>query len=174
MSRAIAYIQWLRLYKCVRECRTRECDASFRRFAYTTVPEIMERLQGSITRKLEKNHETFDIENAKIHKREKKTLNALESNEKRTELNFRTERERRHAKFQELDEEFHHSMKVDNRSCERLQSQHMATLVSLQHQLEAERQVRRKEDEIVLDTLATSFHRLQTSTLNSLGEKGDQ
>lgn len=140
-------------------------------FAYTTVPEIMERLQGSITRRLEKNHETFDIENAKIQKREKKTLNALESNEKRTELNFRTERERRHCKFQERDEQWHHTMKVDNRGSERMQSQHMATLASLQHQLEAESLVRRKEDEVVLATLATSFHRLQSSILENLGEK---
>lgn len=131
----------------------------------------MERLQGSITRKLEKNHETFDIENAKIQKRERKTLNALESNEKRTALNFRTERERRHLKFQERDEQWHHTMKLDNRSSERTQSQHVATLTSLRQQLEAERQVRRKEDEVVLDTLATSFHRLQASILENLGEK---
>ncbi|KAL3665745.1 hypothetical protein V7S43_009176 [Phytophthora oleae] len=152
------------------EKKLHECESEFRTFAYTTVPEIMEKLQGTITRKLEKNHETFDIENAKIQKREKKTLHALESNERKTEASFRTENARRVAKFQEREEEFHHVMRVDNRSVERDQSTHMQGLVALHAQLRAESALREKEDLEILDNLSSSFGRLQASILENLGE----
>lgn len=151
--------------------RIRDCDADFKTFAYTTVPEIMEKLQGAITRKLDKSHETFDIENAKIQKREKKTLGALESNERKTASHFRVERERRVMKFQEREEDFHHVMRVDNRDTERKQSDQIETLVSLRHQLHEEGKVREKEDLAILDKLASSFHQLQSSILESLGEE---
>lgn len=151
-------------------CRVRECDADFRRFAYTTVPEIMEKLQGTITRKLEKSHETFDIENAKIQKRERKTLQMLESAERKTAASFQTEKERRTMKFLERDEDFHHVMRVDNRSSERHQGENVTVLVSLHQQLQEEKGVRQQEDLEILDKLSTSFCRLQTSILENLGE----
>ncbi|KAG1692039.1 hypothetical protein DVH05_025848 [Phytophthora capsici] len=152
------------------EKKLHECDSEFRTFAYTTVPEIMEKLQGTITRKLEKNHETFDIENAKIQKREKKTLHALESNERKTEASFRTENARRVAKFQEREEDFHHVMRVDNRNVERDQSTNVQGLVALHAQLRAESALREKEDLEILDNLSSSFGRLQASILENLGE----
>lgn len=150
--------------------RIRECDADFRAFAYTRVPEIMETLQGTITRKLEKNHETFDIENAKIQKRERKTLWSLETTERKTDASFQTERARRQLKFQEREEEWHHVMRVDNRATERAQCSQIATLASLHEQLSSEQRVRETEDVAILDKLAASFHQLQTSILESLGE----
>lgn len=130
----------------------------------------MEKLQGTVTRKLEKNHETFDIENAKIQKREKKTSHALESNERKTDASLRTETARRVAKFQEREEEFHHVMRVDNRSVERDQSTQMQGLVALRAQLRAESALREKEDLEILDNLSSSFGRLQASILENLGE----
>ncbi|RLN68380.1 hypothetical protein BBJ28_00002241 [Nothophytophthora sp. Chile5] len=147
-----------------------ECDAGFHTFAYTTVPAIMETLQGSITRKMEKNYETFDIENAKIQKREKKTLHALESTERKTDASFRTETARRVIKFQERDEEFHHVMRVDNRGSERQQAAQVEGLVVLHAQLQAERSVRETEDLEILDKLTSSLARLQASILENLGE----
>ncbi|TMW67777.1 hypothetical protein Poli38472_007449 [Pythium oligandrum] len=152
------------------ERKIRDCDADARHFFYTTVPEIMENLQGTITRKLEKNHETFDIENAKIQKRERKTLGMLEGNEKRTASNFEMERDRRKVKFQEREEDFHHVMRVDNRATERQQSNQMETLVALQRQLDEEARVRQRDDVEVLDKLSASFHRLQSSILENLGK----
>ncbi|POM76309.1 hypothetical protein PHPALM_6458 [Phytophthora palmivora] len=152
------------------EKKLHECESEFRTFAYTTVPEIMEKLQGTITRKLEKNHETFDIENAKIQKREKKTLHVLESNERKTDASFRTETARRVAKFQEREEEFHHVMRVDNRAVERDQSTQIQGLVALHAQLRAESTLREKEDLEILDNLSSSFGRLQASILENLGE----
>lgn len=153
------------------EKKLREHESEFRSFAYTTVPNIVEnKLQGPITRKLEKSQETFDIENAKIRKREKKTLHTLESNERKTDANFRSENVRRVAKFLEREEEFHHVMRVDNRSVERVQSTHFKKLVALRAQLKAESVLREKEDLIILDNLSSSLGRLQASVLENLGE----
>lgn len=41
-------------------------------FTNTTVPRVVDEQSGAVTRKLQKAHETFDIENAKIAKREQK------------------------------------------------------------------------------------------------------
>ncbi|DAZ98392.1 TPA: hypothetical protein N0F65_000106 [Lagenidium giganteum] len=152
------------------ERKIRECEADAKKFYYTTVPEIMEKLQGAITRRLEKNHETFDIENAKIQKRERKTLSMLESNERKTEHLFALEQERRVLKFQEVNEEFHHVMRVDNREAERKQCDQINGLHDLQRQLQEERTVRENEDVAILDKVAASFHRLQTSIMENLGE----
>lgn len=41
-------------------------------FVHVTVPRIVDEQSGAVTRKLQKARETFDIENAKIAKRERK------------------------------------------------------------------------------------------------------
>lgn len=47
-------------------------EAKMQEFVCSTVPRIVEAQSGAVTRKLQKAHETFDIENAKIAKREQK------------------------------------------------------------------------------------------------------
>lgn len=150
--------------------RTRECDSAFKTFAAATVPTILEQLQGDITRRLDKSYETFDVENAKSRKREKKAQSTLESTERRTMAAFSVEQSRRVAKFQEHEEAAHSTMRVDNRAAERTECSQLATLVSLQLQLQQERSVREAEDLAILDKLAASFHQLQTSILESLGD----
>lgn len=41
-------------------------------FVRATVPRIVDEQSGAVTRRLQKARETFDIENAKIAKRERK------------------------------------------------------------------------------------------------------
>lgn len=43
-------------------------------FVQVTVPRIVDEQSGAVTRKLQKARETFDIENAKIAKRERKVI----------------------------------------------------------------------------------------------------
>lgn len=47
-------------------------DARVEEFVSREVPKIVDEQSGVVTRKLQKAHETFDIENAKIAKREQK------------------------------------------------------------------------------------------------------
>lgn len=47
-------------------------NARMEEFVSVTVPRIVDEQSGTVTRKLKKAHETFDIENAKIAKREQK------------------------------------------------------------------------------------------------------
>lgn len=50
-------------------------------FVHVTVPRIVDEQSGAVTRKLQKARETFDIENAKIAKRERKVYNRSKANE---------------------------------------------------------------------------------------------
>lgn len=47
-------------------------NAMVEEFVHKTVPRIVDDQSGTVTRRLQKAHETFDIENAKIAKREQK------------------------------------------------------------------------------------------------------
>jgi hypothetical protein len=164
MEGADAFVLW------IRPPSLREGDADARQFFYTAVPAIMESLQGAITRKLAKHHESFDIENAKTQKRELKTLAMMGVNEQSTLRLFCAERERRHGQFRDHEEACHHTMRVDNRASETQQRQYVKTLVSLRAQLTEETRVRQQEDLDVLDKLSESFHRLQASVLENLGD----
>ncbi|CAM9799944.1 unnamed protein product, partial [Choristocarpus tenellus] len=52
--------------------RTDQLEARVTEFINVTVPVTIDQQSGAVTRKLQKAHETFDIENAKIAKRERK------------------------------------------------------------------------------------------------------
>ena len=52
-------------------------DAKLEEFIHVTVPRILDDQNGAVSRKLQKAHETFDIENAKIIKREQKARQTL-------------------------------------------------------------------------------------------------
>lgn len=52
-------------------------DARVEEVVHVTVPRIVDEQSGAVTRKLQKARETFDIENAKIAKRERKVCLVL-------------------------------------------------------------------------------------------------
>ncbi|CEG41488.1 uncharacterized protein PHALS_11829 [Plasmopara halstedii] len=174
-QKTLSYFARVETHEIVsQEKKLQDCRSEFHSFAYTTVPNIVEKLQGTVTSNLEKKCETFDIENAKNQMREKKTLRTLECNERKSEANIRAEYARRVAKFQEREEELHHVMRVDNRCIERLQSIKIQGLLDLYSRLQAESTTREKEDSTILDNLSSSFGRLQISIFEHLGDHDDQ
>jgi hypothetical protein len=63
------------------------CGAIRRRcaqFMTVTVPAVIEQQSGAVTRKLQKANETFDIENAKVMKREQKVVKRFEAHVSKT------------------------------------------------------------------------------------------
>jgi hypothetical protein len=48
-------------------------------FMTVTVPAVIEQQSGAVTKKLQKANETFDIENAKVMKREQKVVKRFEA-----------------------------------------------------------------------------------------------
>jgi hypothetical protein len=89
----------------VQEQRMADEEEEVRKFVHETVPAVIDRQSGIIGRKLQKAHDTFDIENAKIMKREQKIVQRFERHVARTAQSFEDERATRRGKFMLLEED---------------------------------------------------------------------
>ncbi|KAF0700677.1 Aste57867_8855 [Aphanomyces stellatus] len=153
------------------DAREARVQTQFDEFIQVTVPGIIEALQGTITRRLEKSHETFDIDNTKLLKREKKMTVQVETHERRTAQAFVDERDRRVSTFVALQEGIHSTMRVDDRQAEKKQNSTIETILALQAQFNEEKRVRETEDAELLEKVSGSMERLHTSILESFGEE---
>ncbi|RHY32761.1 hypothetical protein DYB32_002270 [Aphanomyces invadans] len=175
------------------EMREDNVQVQFNEFINVTIPSIIEALQGTITRRLDKSHETFDIDNTKLLKREKKMTNQVESHERKTAQAFVDEKERRSTTFVALQEEMHTTMRTDDRQvrrphngsisikgkdstlwealAEKKQSGMIETIVALTSQYDEVRRVREAEDAELLEKVSSAMERLHTSILSSFGEE---
>ena len=138
-----------------------------------TVPGVIEELQGSITRQLKKNHETFDIDNTKLLKREKRIVERFESHVKLTQNSFQIEKQKRKAKFLAMHEEVYNTIRVDDRQSEEVQCTNMETIHAIKAELQAEREIREREDLEILGKLADAMAKLQHSILTNFGEAAE-
>ncbi|OQS02677.1 ATP-dependent DNA helicase PIF1-like [Thraustotheca clavata] len=143
----------------------------FNEFIQVTVPNIIEALQGTITRRLEKSHETFDIDNTKLLKREKKMTNQVETHERKTAQAFVDEKDRRVSTFIALQEAIHATMRSDDRQTERKQNSHIQTIVALYNQYLEEKEMREAEDAELLEKVSSAMERLHSSILDTFGEE---
>ena len=148
-------------------------NGHFRTFVDITVPDIIEKLQGNVTRKLKKSHETFDIDNAKLMKREKRIVDRFDLHTKTTKKAFDIETKKRLEKFLSMHEEMQEVMRVDDRVVEMCHGNSMRTVQTLQKELKTELQVREEEDMEILEKLATAMSKLQSSILNNFGSEAN-
>lgn len=148
----------------------------FREFVDVTVPSIIEALQGSITRRLKKSHETFDIDNAKLMKREIQIVERFDRHKKGTHDAFEDEKMRRFTKFLTMAEDVDKTMRVDDRASEITQVKAIDSTVAAQEELADVERIRKRDDHEVLNKLADAMARLQESILTNFGvqEDGDQ
>ncbi|RHZ05306.1 hypothetical protein DYB26_003918 [Aphanomyces astaci] len=165
----------LRLNDTILAQDTRETNVQvhFHEFIHVTVPGIIEALQGTVTRRLDKSHETFDIDNTKLVKREKKMTNQVESHERKTAQAFMDEKDRRSTTFIALQEGIHTTMRTDDRQAEKKQNGMIDTIVALKSQYDEERRVREAEDAELLEKVSSAMERLHRSILDSFGEVKD-
>ena len=87
-------------------------------FVKVTVPTVIDRQSGIVARKLQKAHDTFDIENAKILKREQKITVRFDKHVQRSAQSFEDERATRRAKFTVLGEDIDDVERLDDRADE--------------------------------------------------------
>ncbi|EQC31502.1 hypothetical protein SDRG_10677 [Saprolegnia diclina VS20] len=153
------------------EARENNVQVLFDEFIQVTVPNIIEALQGTITRRLEKSHETFDIDNTKLLKREKKMTSQVEGHERKTAQAFGDEKDRRVSTFVALQEAIHATMRTDDRQTERKQSAHIETIVALYNQYLEEKEMRETEDAELLEKVSSAMERLHASILETFGEE---
>lgn len=148
-------------------CSTLEHD--FEEFANVTVPGIIEELQGTVMRKLQRQREVFEIDNTKLDKREKKIVARFERHKEDTYQDFEDEARTRHNKLLLLQEEMSEASRVDDRMEEQQITQVISTLGELKALLKEEATIREQEDLELLQNLAASMQRLQESILVNFG-----
>lgn len=138
-------------------------------FVKVTVPTVIDRQSGIVARKLQKAHDTFDIENAKILKREQKLCLRFDKHVARSAQSFEDERATRRAKFIVLGEDIQDVERLDDRAEERHNSAAHNSICALRSQLNGECAVREKEDNTLLDSMIYSQRKLQASVLEAFG-----
>mmetsp|Transcript_24999 Transcript_24999/g.75041 ORF Transcript_24999/g.75041 Transcript_24999/m.75041 type:complete len:242 (+) Transcript_24999:121-846(+) len=156
------------------EARLEASEKDVTEFVDVTVPATIDRQSGIVARKLRKAHDTFDIENAKILKREQKITQRFDTHVRRSAQAAEDERATRAAKFTVLGEDVYDAERLDDRAEERHVAAAHNSLVALKAQLAEECAVREKEDNTLLDSMIYSQMKLQKSVLEAFGADSEK
>lgn len=127
-----------------------------------------------MTRKLQKANETFDIENAKIEKREAKMIARFEAHKAHTEQLFDNEAATRKAKLALIKDDIAEVERTFARAAEREKVSAERQVVQVSEALAKESQARELEDNTLLDSMLYAQEKLQTSILESFGSAPDE
>ncbi|CAM9095679.1 unnamed protein product [Ascophyllum nodosum] len=150
--------------------RVESGDAKLEEFIHVTVPRILDDQNGAVTRKLQKAHETFDIENAKIIKREQKAHSRrFSAHVSQTAQSLEDEKATRLAKLSLLREDLDSVEYMDDRGDEKFQVSTMRTIKAMREDVAKLSNERAIEDSLLLDSLANSQQRLQSCILETFG-----
>eukprot|EP00904_Undaria_pinnatifida_P012905 jgi/Undpi1/8745/HiC_scaffold_25.g11207.m1 len=146
-------------------------DAILEEFTNTTVPRVVDEQSGAVTRKLQKAHETFDIENAKIAKREQKLLARFATHVSGTAQSFEDEKATRVGKLWLLGEDLEATEHMDDRGDEALQVSTVKTIKDMRENVVELSEERERQDGLLLDSLAHAQQKLQRCILETFGTK---
>eukprot|EP00903_Cladosiphon_okamuranus_P009978 g9464.t1 len=146
-------------------------DARVDEFVHVTVPRIVDEQSGAVTRKLQKARETFDIENAKIAKRERKLVSRFAAHVKGTAQSFEDEKATRVGKLWLLGEDLEGVEHMDDRGDESLHLSIVKSINATRGDVAAMSEERAKEDSLLLDSLAHAQQKLQRCILETFGTK---
>ena len=133
----------------------------------------MDRQSGIVSRKLQKAHDTFDIENQKVLKREQKIVSRFRKHAERTAQAFEDERATRLSKFMLLGEEISDTERHDDRQEEKTVKVIIDEIIKIRDLEKEETSIRETEDNTLLDTMLYAQQRLQESVLKSFGAEAD-
>jgi hypothetical protein len=155
------------------ETRMTENEQGVEVFVGETIPAVVDRQSGIVSRKLQKAHDTFDIENQKVLKREQKIVSRFRKHAERTAQAFEDERATRLSKFMLLGEEISDTERHDDRQEEKSVRVVIDEIIKIRDLEKEETAIREKEDNTLLDTMLYAQQRLQESVLKSFGAEAD-
>jgi len=156
------------------EARITGNEERFDEFVNVTVPRVVEEQSGAVTRRLQKAHDNFDIDNAKILKREKKILQRRENHFDNTAQGFEDESTTRIGKLWLLAEDIHKSEQTNAKQSEKLIALVMGELKDTKDRASEASKIRKEMDCLVLENLADTQHRCQKSVLDHFGEMANE
>lgn len=146
-----------------------EVEDDVKHYVNSVVPVVVEKQSGEVHRKLKKAHESFDIENAKIRKREQKILVRFEEHMLRTAQSFEDETSTRIGKLRLLEEDVRERDEEFMRSEEKSQNHVKTELRDIRDRIAVEEQAREEEDCTLLDSMLEAQKELQRIILDNFG-----
>eukprot|EP00614_Pseudopedinella_elastica_P012828 CAMPEP_0172598658 /NCGR_PEP_ID=MMETSP1068-20121228/18714_1 /TAXON_ID=35684 /ORGANISM="Pseudopedinella elastica, Strain CCMP716" /LENGTH=286 /DNA_ID=CAMNT_0013398615 /DNA_START=191 /DNA_END=1054 /DNA_ORIENTATION=- len=152
------------------EVRMGQTEDEVEQFVGDTIPAVVDKQSGIVIRELKKANDTFNIENAKVAKREQKIVSRFQRHTERTAQAFEDERATRLSKFMLFGEEVGDRERVFDRKEESTVRLVVAEVAQIRKLLRDELKLREKEDNTLLDTMLYAQQRLQAALLLSFGD----
>ena len=143
--------------------------ADFREFVDVTVPEVIERQQGTVTRHLKKARESFEIDCTKLMQREQEIRDAFAQHV--ADANQMQEQETKTRRRDQLllEEVINERTRVWDRCEEDFYAPYMEQITEMKAAMKKEVEVRAENDMVVLETMKESMDRLQAVVLSNFG-----
>lgn len=142
-------------------------------FVQATVPDVIEREQKAMEEKIKAAREGFDIENAKVKKRENRIGHRFEEHQKRTAQTFADTTATRVAKLALLREDLEASQRSDDREEEARLGDMMAQIKDIKERTAAMTKAREEHDCQILDSVLESQVKLQDSIIENFGANSE-
>ncbi|KAG5192557.1 hypothetical protein JKP88DRAFT_292970 [Tribonema minus] len=139
------------------------------KFIKVTIPGVIEAQSGAVTRKLQKAHETFDIENAKIHKREQKIMKRFEVHVRGTAQSIEDEKAMRQSRHWLLEEDMIEAERMDDRGEEVVTVRTMLDIKEVREDIAATVSERQRKDCLLLDSMLEAQQKLQACIIETFG-----
>jgi hypothetical protein len=153
------------------ECaRVDVIEANKDHFVSVIVPAAIEKQSGEVSRQLKKAYETFDIEQQKEAKREKKFVNRASEHFQHTAQRFNDENALMRSCFFTLEEDIVETERRAARMYHRRWSNSITATAELNDALRGEAKVREEEDVDVLSTVVETQGLLQKVVLEHFGD----
>jgi len=158
----------------VQEAHQDRVEEFVEHFVNVTAPEVIEREQKAMEKKIKSAREGFDIENAKVRKREEKIVYRAEEHEHRTAQSFTDNHSGRVAKIALLREDLEAGQRTDDREEETRLRLIMTELRQMQERIDDLTKVREVQDCTILDSMLRSQEKLQDSIIENFGANSEQ
>mmetsp|Transcript_14778 Transcript_14778/g.44754 ORF Transcript_14778/g.44754 Transcript_14778/m.44754 type:complete len:296 (+) Transcript_14778:86-973(+) len=143
-------------------------------FAKETVPRVTE-ASDAVSRKLQKASDTFEVQNARILKREHKIVETFKTHAKKTAQSFEDERATRRAKTFLFTEDLRDQERAADVDEERLTGKAHTDLRALRKYLDDHcANEREHHDNVLLDAMIFAQHKLQASVLKAFGSESQR
>lgn len=151
--------------------RLDEWKADFDHFVHVTVPETIENQSGRVTRHLIKAQETFEIDNAKLLKRESKIEQRFATHVKQSAQNMTEVIRKRKDCFQRLEDDMDAAETEALTSTDRHEKHCESRVTEVEDLQSGLAGIRSKADSQLLIAIEEAMIRLQNSVLTNFGNK---
>ena len=148
-------------------------ERQMRDFVDTTVPLVIEEQTGQVVRYMTRAHETFDIDNTKLLKREQKIIERFDMHREDTKDLLAHLEATSVKSLIDMDEDLDLIEREDDRAEESFQCDILRKISELKIRIQVEKEARRAQDKVLVGSFEASIQRLQDACLANYARVSD-